>query len=116
MPTSGIGGIDNQGTEITIYGTGFGSSISDVIVKIGKADCNVTNCADNNITCHAGLSFGGLRRVEIATHKGNTDLSKRYIELQMIVFHKHNLLSLMLGQGIDRNIYSENKMINSINN
>ena len=51
------------GTEITLTGSGFSSSVAKVNVTIGGINCHVTSASLSNITCVAGESIGGSQEI-----------------------------------------------------
>lgn len=62
------------GTEITLTGSGFSSSIQEVNVTISGTTCHVTSSNDTNIKCITGQSIGGLH--EVVVKIGNKGFAK----------------------------------------
>lgn len=53
------------GTEITLTGSGFSSSIQEVNVTVGGTTCHVTSSSETTIKCTAGQSIGGSHDVVV---------------------------------------------------
>lgn len=51
------------GTEITLTGSGFSSSVAEVNVTIGGITCHVTSASLSSITCVTGQSIGGSQEI-----------------------------------------------------
>ena len=51
------------GSVLTITGTSFGYIRSDIIIKIGYSQCDITSISNVNITCTLPHSVGGVQRV-----------------------------------------------------
>lgn len=51
------------GTEITLTGSGFSSSVAEVNVTIGGITCHVTSASSSSITCVTGQSIGGSQEI-----------------------------------------------------
>lgn len=63
-----------KGTEITLTGSGFSSSVQKVNVTIGVATCHVTSASETTIKCTAGQSVGGSH--EVVVKIGNKGFAK----------------------------------------
>ena len=63
-----------SGTEVTLTGNGFSSSIPEVNVTIGRSICQVTSSTLTTIKCTAGQSIGGSH--EVVVKIGNKGFAK----------------------------------------
>ncbi|KAK7468041.1 hypothetical protein BaRGS_00036745, partial [Batillaria attramentaria] len=73
------------GTPLTISGSGFGTSIPNVSVKIGGAVCDVSAVTDTEITCTTNSAPSGDYEVDVNVNEAGSaiqaDAGYRYIDV-----------------------------------
>ncbi|XP_061110160.1 fibrocystin-L-like isoform X2 [Conger conger] len=86
-------GAGSSGTVITISGSGFGTDLQHVSVKIGGTQCDVSSVTDTEIQCAAGERPGGTFPVMLR------HAIKGYADSQVSFEYQWALTNVMPNQG-----------------